>query len=106
MPLAKEETIYWRTRHEPVTYYICRYGHWDVVKIGTTVNLTNRFARYFRKNPHVEWHILKVEPGNVEAARHTQFAKSRIQGEWFWVTPDLQEHIDLIDNNLMEEYMP
>lgn len=106
MPQDKKDTVYWRTRHQPVTYYLCRYGHWDVVKIGTTVNLSNRLDRYFKKNPFVEWHILKVEAGNVEGKRHTQFSKSKIQGEWFWMTPDLKEHIDGIENNLMEECMP
>jgi T5orf172 domain len=72
-----------------VVYYL-RYG--DRVKIGTTANPRQRLARI--------WHddLLAFERGDrrVEQRRHAQFAGDRLGGEWFRLSPELQEHIAVV----------
>lgn len=72
-----------------VVYYI-RFG--DRVKIGTTTHLRNRLSAI----PHDE--VMAVEAGGrgVEQARHRQFAKLRITGEWFRYEGALKEFLDLV----------
>lgn len=74
------------------------------------MNLSRRLAQYQSKSSDISWHILAVEEGEdtpfaLEAARHRDFMKSRISGEWFWMTPDLKEHI-LGLPDLVEVYLP
>lgn len=76
----------------PVTYYMARRGFESVVKIGTTVDLEGRLARY-RRAHEGDYYMLAWEPGNVEKERHRQFLSSRLLGEWYFVTPDLARHI-------------
>jgi hypothetical protein len=80
-----------------VVYYLAsQYG--GVVKIGTTVDIDSRVRRMQRAQPAAEFIVLATEPGGVrvEQQRHREFARSRQQGEWFWLTPHLREHIDTI----------
>lgn len=72
-----------------VVYYI-RFG--DRVKIGTTTNLRNRLGAL----PYDE--ILAVEPGgrDLERARHIEFRRSRIKGEWFRLDTRLRQHVDAL----------
>lgn len=77
------------SRH--VVYYV-RIG--ELIKIGTTTNLTSRLHQY---PPSRE--LLAVEPGGtrVEHQRIKQFAHLLAYGkEWFRPGPDLLEHIDAI----------
>lgn len=69
-----------------VVYYI-RFG--DRVKIGTTVNLPQRLTSI----PYDE--VMATEPGGprVERQRHKQFARCRLTGEWFGLSPELRRHI-------------
>jgi hypothetical protein len=92
--------------HARIVYYICRDDHFGVVKIGTTVNLPKRFRRYETSRPGINWTIIGVEYGDLESARHRQFSKSRIIGEWFWMTPDLAKHIHSLNYELIEELLP
>ena len=97
--------------HKRVVYYIFRDGYWGVCKIGTTVCLPKRLGKYKSQNRHVDWVILGLEESEendygLEFQRHRQFAKSRISGEWFWVTPDLANHISSLNPQLLEVYLP
>jgi hypothetical protein len=95
--------------HKPVVYYLCQFGYWDAVKIGTTINLPKRFRKYQTQKPNIEWHILAIEESDdnafhLEGIRQNQFIKSRISGEWFWNTPDLSAHISSLPD-LVEKYL-
>ena len=67
--------------------YFIRIG--QLVKIGMTTNLANRFSS-LRPNE-----VLVIQPGGLdeEAALHRQFAVLRAGGEFFHPGPPLQEHI-------------
>lgn len=87
------------THEDPrsVVYYIAsQYG--GVVKIGTTVDVELRIRRLQRAQPAAELKVLASEPGGIrlEQARHREFARSRQQGEWFWLTAHLREHIETL----------
>lgn len=74
------------------TVYYLRVGR--LVKIGTTVNLTERIRSY---PPDAT--LLATEPGGyeVERGRHRQFAASlEARNEWFAPTADLIEHINAL----------
>lgn len=66
--------------HDPLVYYM-RLG--DLVKIGTTTNVTRRAETL---NPQG---FLAVEFGSfdVEAARHRELRADHVHGEWFALTP-------------------
>ena len=72
-----------------IVYYL-RYA--DRVKIGTTANPRQRFARI--------WHdeVLAFERGGrrLEQRRHAEFAADRLGGEWFRRSPQLTEHLALV----------
>lgn len=79
-----------------VVYYIGVKGD-DHVKIGTTKNLTARLKSLSTARADGDrLVVLATEPGtyDLEQKRHAQFAGSRVHGEWFTLTPELQEHID------------
>ncbi|MEK9524028.1 GIY-YIG nuclease family protein [Streptomyces venezuelae] len=67
--------------------YFIRIG--QLVKIGMTTNLANRFSS-LRPNE-----VLVIQPGglNEETALHKRFAALRAGGEFFHPGPSLQEHI-------------
>lgn len=71
----------------PVVVYYVRHG--DQVKIGTTHSLVNRL-RQIRHDA-----LLAIEPGHydLEKLRHWQFAENRLDGEWFALDADLEDHI-------------
>lgn len=74
-----------------IVYYV-RRGH--LVKIGTTRRARARFHALLPDE------VLAWEPGShkEEKARHTQFATLRVSsvGEYFYLTPELRDHIDSI----------
>lgn len=79
-----------------VVYYIGVKGDGHV-KIGTTKNLQARLRSL--ATARADGNLLMVlatEPGTyeLEQKRHAQFAESRAHGEWFKLTPALQQHID------------
>jgi hypothetical protein len=81
-----------------VVYYI-RFR--DRIKIGTTANPRQRLARI--------WHddVLAFERGDrlVEHRRHVQFAGSRLgRSEWFGPSPDLEEHIRLLSEGVVDPW--
>ncbi|MEE1813539.1 GIY-YIG nuclease family protein [Streptomyces sp. SP18ES09] len=67
--------------------YFIRIG--QLVKIGMTTNLANRFSS-LRPNE-----VLAIQPGGLadETALHRKFASLRAGGEFFHPGPPLQEHI-------------
>jgi hypothetical protein len=74
--------------------------HEGAIKIGTTVNLPNRLARYQKNRQNEQYVFLACEPGDsyLESKRHQQFRKLLINGEWFFFADELKQHvIDLID---------
>jgi hypothetical protein len=68
-----------------VVYYL-RFD--SRVKIGTSTNLTNRLSGL----PYDE--LLAIEPGSFpeERKRHIQFDHTRMTGEWFQYTADMNDH--------------
>jgi len=94
------------TNHHRVVYYITNIDYPQAVKIGTTVNLPKRLGKYRTQKQYANWQILAVERGNIEGERHTQFHKSNIVGEWFWLTPDLESHIATIGTEDIEVFLP
>jgi len=75
------------------------------IKIGTTVNKENRLARYMKDHSNEEYFFLAWERGGpkLEAERHQQFAKYRIQGEWFFLSPELADHVEKL---MLVEFVP
>lgn len=71
--------------HDPVIYYF-QIG--EVVKIGITQNVVNRWAAFSPER------VLAIEPGSysLEGARHRQFAELHIHGEWFRLGASLEKH--------------
>lgn len=81
--------------HHPVVYYLAsEFG--GVVKIGTTVNLAKRLNTPCRKR--VRLHVIAIEAGgaDLERERHIQFRDIAQRADFFWLTPELQAHIDAI----------
>lgn len=74
-----------------VIYYV-QFG--DLIKIGTTTNLSQRLSAL---GPVL---LLVTEPGSyeLESLRHQQFAACRTskRGEWFKPSPDLLSHIEML----------
>lgn len=83
---------------QPQVYYMWS-DEWPVVKIGTSKDWTRRAEELRQQYPafgNGGWHYLLSEPGSyaLEKVRHLQFARSRIGGEFFLLTPDLRAHLD------------
>jgi len=79
-----------------VVYYIGVEGD-DHVKIGTTKNLAARLRSLSTARADGDrLTVLATEPGtyDLEQRRHAQFADTRAHGEWFKLSPALQDHID------------
>lgn len=79
---------------EGLVYYIgTQFG--GVCKIGTTVELPVRIRRLERRQPAARFEVLATEPGGIELERrrHRQFAAAYFQGEWYWMTDELRQHI-------------
>lgn len=74
-----------------VVYYM-RFG--PLIKIGTTRNL---YARVGALRPD---EVLAAEPGgrDIEAQRHREFGRHRIERELFAPGPDLRQHIKATRN--------
>lgn len=82
-------------RHQSVVYYVTsEFG--GVVKIGTTVNLAKRLNTLCRRR--VRLHVIAIEAGgaDLERERHVQFSDIAQRSDFFWLTPELQSHIDAI----------
>lgn len=70
-----------------VVYYI-RFR--DTVKIGTSTDVAKRLTMH----PWEE--LVAIEPGGqtVERRRHKELRSSRLDGEWFELTPEVREQIE------------
>ena len=82
-------------RHLPVVYYLSS-NNTDVVKIGTTVNMSRRFQSMKSSATGLTPRLLAWEYGgmDIELERHMDFGRdSRIRTDWFALTPRLREHI-------------
>lgn len=79
-----------RPRNVCVVYY-ARLN--NQIKIGCSLNLMERLKTY---PPGTV--LLATEPGyrEVEQARHRQFARARLSGEWFTADPDLLAFIETL----------
>lgn len=96
LPLQKQAMLdrgFGQFSHEPIVYYL-KFG--DRVKIGTT---TTNLRKRLLDIPHDE--VLAVEPGGVdiERRRHLQFARHRVNGEWFTCGDGLMLHIETLQRN-------
>ncbi len=69
--------------------------HKGAVKIGTTVNMEQRLARYIKNRQGEPYFFLAWEPGgaSLESKRHRQFNHLLITGEWFFFADELRFHI-------------
>jgi hypothetical protein len=87
---------YKTSTHDPIVYYLVNADRPEVVKIGTTVNAEKRLKRYFKQKPHITYKVIAWEYGDasLEGQRHRQFERSNLIGEWFWLTPDLEHHLN------------
>lgn len=83
-------------RQLPSVVYYIRFR--DTIKIGTTVDLKTRMTAH----PYEE--VVALEPGAeaLERARHLQFDKHRILGEWFLAHDELEEHMKEIQDRNAE----
>jgi hypothetical protein len=80
-------------RHDPVVYYaLSEYG--GVVKIGTTNNLSVRMKNLSRNSVPLRPGATEWGGEPLERSRHIQFSGSRCRGEWFWLTPEVERHIE------------
>jgi hypothetical protein len=95
----------------PIVYYLtngavadCPYDDPTpppVLKIGTTIDLPSRIRTMQSQMPALRAWVIAWEPGGVEveSARHRQFQRYRLAGEWFWWVDDLDAWTyDLIRN--------
>lgn len=71
----------------PLVYFLQREGK---VKIGFTHRLSQRMLQLGKGLV-----LLGTVPGSMTTERiyHARFAHLRVEGEWFWVAPDLLEAI-------------
>lgn len=85
---------YHDNKHEPIVYYAIRKDFPAAIKIGTTVNITERMKRLSRRTSY-EYVVLAYEPGNMslESQRHTQFRSLNICGEWFYNEGELKSFV-------------
>lgn len=84
-----------RYAEQSVVYYVRLR---DLIKIGTTVNMTARSGDLL-------WdEVLATEPGDreLEQMRHRQFHHLRVRGERFTAGPDLMSHIAMIREHFGE----
>ncbi len=81
------------------------------VKIGHTANLGQRMSALQTGSPET-LRLLAICLGgkDVEAAYHKRFATSRLQGEWFRITPALLDHVatfgPAVDRKLLSSLRP
>lgn len=91
-------------------YYMWNDQH-QVVKIGTSNDWYRRAEEIADMYPAFgndhDYYIL-TEPGGyeLESARHRQFARSRIGGEFFLITPDVRAHLDQLHATRMANLGP
>lgn len=81
-------------KHDPMVYYMTtQFG--AIVNIGTSMNVLTRMKRLKVAQPSAEFQVVAAERGDerLEKERHRQFRQSYHQGEWYWLTSDLIEHI-------------
>lgn len=90
--------------HAPVVYYMTHSEYQGAVKIGTTVNLKSRLKR-FERGRNQQFTFLAFELGDkrLESARHRQFAKYRIIGEWFFHDEELANYIESLRDSMSEQ---
>jgi hypothetical protein len=96
VPLRLPVTITAETREAAagsVVYYM-RIG--NRIKIGFSTNLTERLKAI---NPE-ELMAFELGGRKLEMARHSQFAQSRVNGEWFKYEGPLAEHVRELQDSL------
>lgn len=79
----------------PDHIYFLRAGQHGLIKIGVSVDVAVRIAA-LQTGSEQTLRLLGTLAGGpeVERAIHRRFAGSRVQGEWFWPSPDLLAFID------------
>lgn len=98
--------------HQRVVYYAAKSGYYDAIKIGTTNNLARRLKSLRSKyGEDFEFIVVEFDHGNplhfsLESQRHREFRDCRIVGEWFWNTPELEQHIWSLDRDLLGVLLP
>lgn len=82
------------TKHAPIVYFIQQMTGARKVKIGTTTNLTSRFARIKTSSPE-KLKVQHTEPGGTEREDelHRRFAKHHYRREWFNPDPEILAYI-------------
>ena len=87
--------------HNGLVYFITVENNTNVVKIGYTTNLVDRFNALQTGN-HCEltvYKTIKNVPRRLEKKLHRFFSKYRIRGEWFRITTDQIDDVCLSLSN-------
>ena len=87
--------------HNGLVYFITVENNTNVVKIGYTTNLVDRFNALQTGN-HCEltvYKTIKNVPRRLEKKLHRFFSKYRIRGEWFKITTDQIDDVCLSLSN-------
>ena len=91
--LAYQRAYFAAQRHEKLVYFIACDGF---VKIGLTDSITKRVREFSCGHPTSTYEVLAVLPGDraAESELHSLFKHAHHRGEWFHLTPDLQQFIN------------
>ncbi len=78
---------------EGVVYFIAA-PKYNRVKIGYTTNVYRRFHTIKTSSPE-HLRLIAVEPGQAadEAAYHKRFNAHRLSGEWFELSPEIEDEV-------------
>lgn len=92
---TQEQSAYWKTRHEPIVYYMVHEKYKGAIKIGTTVNQETRIAKFRTQRGDDGFFILAKEPGDavLERKRHKYFDKYRIEKDWYFFEGELRAYV-------------
>lgn len=88
------------------TYFVGSREH-RMVKIGVTTRLKSRMSSLRNSSPvSVKLFAVVFGPPCIEDALHRRFEKSRMHGEWFKITSDIEDCIEAIKNQEFGKYIP
>lgn len=83
--------------------YLISWGFGNPVKIGRTDKLCRRISHLQVSCPY-DIELLALIDGDVEGDLHSRFASSRLRGEWYSRTSELDDFITSLDPSLVRSY--
>lgn len=79
----------------------------EVVKIGVTTRLKSRMSALRNSSPiPIKLFAVAFGSSDIEPCLHDRFAESRLHGEWFKLTDEINDCIESIKNNDLGKYIP